>query len=142
MSSPIKNIHNTPWRRESAARSRRVKPTPESQAKHKRSLVGSVKALAELLPTPTGTVRVWSLYRKRWRFQEHDDVTIKEARALVGEHVGEYIPTHGAPVLLYTDPAKAAALRATGFLLDERPVAFARTVHTALGMREAARIAT
>ena len=109
--SPLDQITRTPWRNARALEARGVKKKDAHQS----------KTLQDMLGTPVGTLRVWrrlkrAAGRERWGFVEHDDVTVKDARALVNGSVGEFIPRHGAPMLMGSDPAALDALKDSGLL--------------------------
>ena len=125
--SPIDGIHRAGWGK--TARTKR-----DSH---------QIKTLGELLKVPPGKVRVWSRVRGRgWRFVEHEDVTIAEARLLVGDEVGEYIPKFGVVLLLGRHPRKMDALKATGFLVDREPVTRGGRNESQVGLGNFARVAT
>ena len=128
--SPIDTITSAPWRRRPA--------NPSSPVRD----ANQIKPLAEILTTPRGTLRVWTTRRRRWLFEEHEGVTVKEARELTGSAVGEYIPDRGTPMLLYRDAAKADALRATGFLVETDRVRRGGRNETQVGIVNFARMAT
>ena len=125
--SPINNIHRAGWGK--TARTKR-----DSH---------QIKTLGELMKVPPGKVRVWSRVRGRgWRFVEHEDVTIAEARELAGDDVGEYIPKNGLPMLLGRDARKMAAVRESGFLVDPEPANRGGRNESHVGLSNFARLAT
>ena len=86
---------------------------------------------------------MWSRVRGRgWRFVEHEDVTIAEARLLVGDDVGEYIPKYGVPMLLGRDARKMAAVRESGFLVETERVTRGGRNESKVGLASYARVAT
>ena len=110
--SPLDQITRTPWRNARAHAARGITPKKDAHQS---------KSLADMLGTPVGTLRVWRRLkraggRERWGFVEHDDVTVKDARALVNGSVGEFIPRYGAPMLMGSDPAALDALKGSGLL--------------------------
>ena len=125
--SPIDGIHRAGW----------GKVTRTKRDSHQ------IKALGEMLKVPPGKVRVWSRVRGRgWRFVEHEDVTIAEARELTGNDVGEYIPAHGLPMLLGRDARKMAAVRESGFLVEPETVRRGGRNESQVGLGNFARVAT
>ena len=125
--SPINNIHRAGWGK--TARTKR-----DSH---------QIKTLGELMKVPPGKVRVWSRVRGRgWRFVEHEDVTIAEARELAGDDVGEYVPKFGVTMLLGRNAGKMDALKATGFLVDPVPVTRGGRNESHVGLASYARMAT